>query len=86
MDVNTLLTRAASGLGKKTKYKSPGRMPPFAASTWSANIEADCSGFVDWCLRFSQSRKVDHPLYKRVNGGWFETTAIHLYRIQKSRC
>lgn len=77
MDVNILLTRALSGLGKNTKYKSPGKMPPFSASSWSPNIVADCSGFIDWCLRFSPSRQVDHPLYKKVNGGWFETTAIH---------
>lgn len=77
MDVNTLLNRAASALDKNTTYRSPGRMPSFAASTWSPNIEADCSGFVDWCLRFSPNRQVNHPLYRRVNGGWFETTAIH---------
>ena len=77
MNVNTLLTRAFSGLDKKTEYKSPGVMPPFGASSWLPNIKADCSGFVDWCLRFSPNRKVNHPLYVRVNGGWFETSAIH---------
>lgn len=77
------MTRAFSGLNKNTEYKSPGVMPSFGASSWSPNIKADCSGFVDWCLRFSPDRKVHHPLYNRVNGdhntdyGWFETTAIH---------
>ncbi len=28
-----------------------------------------------WCLRIS--RKVEHPKYHAINGGWFETTAIH---------
>lgn len=76
MNVDTLLTRAYSGLKKNTKYKSPGVMPPFAASVWTPNIKADCSGFVDWCLRFSPTRKVNHPLYIKVNGGWFETSGI----------
>lgn len=77
MDVRTLVARAMSGLGKKTKYASPGTMPAFAASEWPSGAANDCSGFVSWCLRFSESRKVDHPLYRMVNGGYFETTGIH---------
>ena len=77
MNVAVLLARARSGLGKKTVYSSPGKMPAFSASTWPVGAKNDCSGYVSWCLRFSESRKVDHPLYKKVNGGWFETTAIH---------
>lgn len=52
-------------------------MPSFDASTWPTAAQSDCIGFVDWCLRFTATRKVEHPLYKRINGGWFETTAIH---------
>ncbi len=77
MNVSTALARAQSGLGKTTTYASPGKMPSFAANTWPQGAANDCSGFVSWVLRFSQSRKVDHPLYRKVNGGWFETTAIH---------
>lgn len=81
MDVNTAVSRAKSGLGKGTQYKSPGKLPKFASPAWPANAKNDCSGFMYWCLRFSsnppESRQVDHPLYKKTNGGWFETTAIH---------
>jgi hypothetical protein len=52
-------------------------MPSFEASSWPDGGVCDCSGFVDWCLRAFPGRKVDHPLYKKVNGGWFETTAIY---------
>ncbi|MFZ6750091.1 CHAP domain-containing protein [Undibacterium sp. Ren11W] len=77
MNVSTVISRAMSGLAKTTAYKSPGKMPSFEASSWQENGACDCSGFVDWCLRFSPNRVVDHPLYKKINGGWFETTAIH---------
>ena len=77
MNVTTLLARARSGLGKHTRYASPGHMPDFAASAWPADGDCDCSGFVDWCLRAFPGRRVHHPLYEQVNGGWFETTAIH---------
>jgi cell wall-associated NlpC family hydrolase len=76
MKVDVLLARAESALGKPVEYDSPGITPPLDAATWPKTSTAiDCSGFVAWCLRLS--RKVDHPLYKRINGGWFETTAIH---------
>jgi hypothetical protein len=77
MKRSVLLDRARSALDKKTKYESPGKMPPFAAATWPISARNDCSGFVDWCLRFSQDRRVDHPLYTKINGGWFETAAIY---------
>ena len=77
MTVEVLLTRAVSALNRQTRYKSPGRMPAHAANTWPGHVEIDCSGYIAWCLRFAENRKVDHPLYRRVNGGWFETTAIH---------
>ncbi len=77
MDVSTVIARALSGLDKKTRYSSPGKMPSFAATTWPEGRKNDCSGFVSWVFRFSESRKVNHPLYKKVNGGWFETKAIY---------
>ena len=77
MNADTIITRALSGIGKKTIYSSPGKMPSLAASEWPMNAENDCSGFLCWAFRFSKNRKVDHPLYKKVNGGYFETTGIH---------
>jgi len=77
MKASTVVTRAYSGLDKGTQYVSPGKMPSFDSNTWPLGSVNDCSGFVNWCLRFSQNRKVDHPLYKKVNGGWFETSAIY---------
>lgn len=81
MESSIAIRRAISGLGKKTVYSSPGRGPKFAAEAFPEGIKLDCSGFIYWCLRFAspvaESRMVDHPLYKKVNGGWFETTAIH---------
>lgn len=77
MNVSTVISRAHSGLEKTTVYASPGKMPSFAANTWPQGARNDCSGYVSWVLRFSESRKVDHPLYKKVNGGWFETSAIY---------
>ncbi len=77
MKVSVFLARACSALQKKTVYESPGVMPSFAATNWPNSARNDCSGFVDWCLRFAEDRRVNHPLYIKVNGGWFETTAIH---------
>jgi hypothetical protein len=86
MDIQTALARASSGLGKHTVYASPGHMPSFAATTLPDHGQLDCSGFVYWCIRFPstppESRTVDHPLYKKINGGWFETTAIHADGLQ----
>ncbi|WP_150287186.1 CHAP domain-containing protein [Rhabdaerophilum calidifontis] len=76
MDASTLLSRARSALGKRTRYQSPGVTPPLQAATWpESGARCDCSGFLAWCLRIS--RRVDHPKYVAVNGGWFETTGIH---------
>lgn len=76
MLVDVLISRARSALDKGTVYKSPGVVPPLDASTWpESGAETDCSGFLTWCLRIS--RKIDHPGYKKVNGGWFETTGIY---------
>ncbi|TGD96781.1 CHAP domain-containing protein [Methylobacterium nonmethylotrophicum] len=76
MNVKTLILRATSAIDQNVKYKSPGVTPSLSANKWpSSEVSIDCSGFVAWCFRVS--RKVDHPLYKKVNGGWFETTGIH---------
>jgi len=76
MDVQTLLTRAQSALGKNTKYRSPGVVPPLAGASWPASGAAtDCSGFVTWCLRIS--RQTDNPFYVKQNGGWLDTAAIY---------
>lgn len=77
MNVSTVVARATSGVGKSTAYASPGRMPSLDAATWPGKARTDCSGFVAWCLRMGVNRRVDHPFYRKVNGGWFETTAVH---------
>lgn len=76
MQLSVLMTRARSALGKATRYKSPDTTPLLNAASWPASgAKIDCSGFPAWCLRIS--RKVDHPKYEAINGGWFETTGIH---------
>lgn len=76
MDASSLIERARTALNKQTQYKSPGTTPPLAAASWpDEGAKIDCSGFLAWCLRLP--RTVDHPKYKSINGGWFETTAIH---------
>jgi hypothetical protein len=77
MRVETAITRALSGVGRSTKYESPGRMPSFDATAWPSGSKCDCSGFIDWVFRLFPTRKVDHPLYRKINGGWFETSGIH---------
>lgn len=77
MSRDVVVERALSGVGTSTAYTlvNP-RSPPLALERWpSMGISTDCSGYVAWCLRMS--RKVQHPLYKKVNSGWFETTAIY---------
>lgn len=75
MEAAFVVTRALSALKGNTGYQSLGKPVPLAATSWPSGACTDCSGFIAWCLRLS--RRVDHPLYVRVNGGWFETTAIH---------
>jgi len=81
MDSKTAIARALTGLQKKTVYKSPGTLPSLELDAWPENASNDCSGFIYWCLRFEStpagSRRVDNPLYKKVNNGWFDTSAIH---------
>ncbi len=81
MDSKTAITRARTGLSKKTVYKSPGTLPDLELDAWPEDAENDCSGFMYWCLRFEStpagSRKVANSLYERTNGGWFDTSGIH---------
>jgi len=75
MTVNELLKRARSALGKKVKYRlGAGGIDPKSPTPASVDNACDCSGFVCWCLGIS--RKTDHPLYVRFNGGWINTDAI----------
>lgn len=77
MTGSELVARARTALKQGTTYRSPGRVPPLDLAHWPVGAATDCSGFVSWCLRWPKGRVVTHPLYERVNGGWFETTAIH---------
>lgn len=72
---DTVVSRALSAVGCDTVYDLGGAPPPLSAAAWpSRGARTDCSGYVAWCLRMS--RRVDHPLYRRINGGWFETSAV----------
>jgi hypothetical protein len=75
MTVTELLRRARSAAGQRIKYKL-GSGGLLYTTPLPANIshECDCSGFVCWCLGIS--RKTDHPLYVRFNGGWINTDAM----------
>lgn len=75
MTVNELLKRARSAAGKSIKYKlGSGGLIPTTPLPANITMECDCSGFVCWC--FGMSRKTDHPLYVRFNGGWINTDAM----------
>jgi cell wall-associated NlpC family hydrolase len=75
MNVTDALARAASMIGKGTKYKlGSGGMDPNASTPVNLSGECDCSGFVCWC--FEMSRKTNHPAYVQFNGGWINTDAI----------
>jgi cell wall-associated NlpC family hydrolase len=75
MLASVMLERAQACLERKTAYK----LGKGNFSTKKPQLElgkqCDCSGFVAYCMMFN--RKTDHPLYVKVNGGWFDTTAIH---------
>jgi cell wall-associated NlpC family hydrolase len=75
MTVTELLQRARSAIGHKVKYRlGAGGIDPNSPTPASIDNACDCSGFVYWCLGIS--RKTDHPLYVRFNGGWINTDAI----------
>lgn len=75
MTTNQLLSRARSAAGKGVKYKlGAGGMFPAQPLPGNINNECDCSGFVCWALGIS--RKTDHPLYVKFNGGWINTDAM----------
>ncbi|NOT87455.1 MAG: CHAP domain-containing protein [Lysobacter sp.] len=73
----TLVGRALSAVNSETVYTLQNKVnPKLAAERWpESGMRTDCSSFVAWCLRISV--KVSHPLYVKVNGGWFETTAVY---------
>ena len=73
--VARVLERARQILGKKIKYDlGAGGMLPTMASPANLKNACDCSGFVSWC--FGMSRKTEHPLYVKFNGGWINTDAM----------
>lgn len=73
----TVVARALSGVGSSTTYTMKDMSSaPLEAERWpEKGMRIDCSGFIAWCLRMP--RRVRHPLYQKVNGGWFETTALY---------
>ncbi len=73
----TVLNRAMSAVGSDTAYTMHDKInPKLAAEHWpDSGMRTDCSSFVAWCLRMSS--KVTHPLYIKVNNGWFETRGVY---------
>jgi hypothetical protein len=75
MTLTEVVDRARSAVGHSCVYRlGKGGFIPTLERPWNANREADCSGFVSWCL--GVSRHTDHPWYEKYNGGWLETTAV----------
>jgi cell wall-associated NlpC family hydrolase len=66
-----VVAKAMSAVGTGTEYSLFEGTPGKACS---------CSRFIAWVLGVPV--KIDLPLYRRWNGGWFETTAV--YRDAKS--
>lgn len=75
MTIQELLSRARSASGKKIRYKlGAGGLSPQAPLPANISSECDCSGLVCWAL--GVSRRTDHPLYVKFNGGWLNTDGI----------
>jgi hypothetical protein len=75
MSNSEIIARARSVIGKGCRYGlGKGGMSPSAVVPWDGAMLCDCSGFIAWVL--GVSRHLDHPWYKKQNGGWLETTAI----------
>jgi LysM repeat protein len=74
-EVKELIKRARTALGRKVKYElGAGGMVATSGSPANIKNACDCSGFVSWC--YGRSRKTDHPLYLKFNGGWINTDAM----------
>lgn len=75
MNVEQLLKRARKFSDGPCTYRlGKGGRDGKAAQPMDAAGGLDCSGFVSWCLGIN--RKTDNPLYKKLNGGWIETSAV----------
>lgn len=76
MKSSEVVDRARSVVGKGCHYGlGLGGFDPRRSAPWDDSGHCDCSGFVAWALGVSRHMK-DDPLYKDLNGGWLETTAI----------
>jgi hypothetical protein len=75
MKVAELVARARGAHGIPTRYSlGAGGIDPSSPTPANVSRACDCSGFVCWALGIS--RKTDHPLYKKFNGGWINTDAM----------
>lgn len=77
MKLATFLKRVDSKVNQTVTYKlgAGGNVTSPTAPVVNSKNQADCTGYFWGCLGIS--RKINHPLYKKVNGGWGDTTAIH---------
>ncbi len=80
----SVLNRALSAVDTDTEFDIySSATPPLSAEFWPiSGAKIDCSGFIAWCFR--TRRNITHPLYRRVNGGWFETSALHRDGLERS--
>lgn len=77
MKADEAIARARSVVGKGCQYGlGHGGFDPKRSAPWDDEGLCDCSGFVAWCLGVSRWLK-DDPFYKKLNGGWLETSAIY---------
>lgn len=74
MDVNELLMRARSQVGKKTVY-GLGRGTTVGTSPRDETGACDCSAFVCWCLDI-RKQQTQFAWLVKLNGGWFNTDGI----------
>lgn len=75
MLASVVIERAKSVLGQNTVYKLGKGNFSNSNPQRPLGSEADCSGFVCWCLM--RNRATDHPFYVNINNGWLDTAAIH---------
>lgn len=74
MTAKDVVTRVRRLVGTGRYRLGAGGMDPMASTPFNLRGESDCSGMACWAL--GVSRKTDHPLYVRFNGGWINTDAM----------
>lgn len=75
MNADEFIQRALRAADRGAVYElGRGGTDPSSPAPGDSKKRCDCSGFLAWALGLG--RKTDHPLYRKLNGGWIETSAI----------